>query len=79
MSQETPMAGQENELVEATEQVNRLLHELEGMVDSEQHAALTEFFAEWAVLSAMKATMEMQNVTTASDSSATTDEPGKGA
>jgi hypothetical protein len=58
MSQETPTGG--TEMADAAEQVNKLLHELETMVDAEQHTALTEFFAEWEVLSAMRTTLQMQ-------------------
>lgn len=64
MSQETPMNGSgetETDLAGRTEQVNRLLRDLESMVNVEQHAALTEFFAEWAVLSAMRTTLKMQS------------------
>ena len=64
MSQETPLNGSdgtETDLAGRTEQVNRLLRELEGMVNGEQHSALTEFFAEWAVLSAMRTTLKMQS------------------
>jgi hypothetical protein len=60
MSQETPTNGTQPNLAEATQQVNNLLRELEGIVDSEQHAALTEFFAEWAVLSAMRSTVQTE-------------------
>lgn len=61
MTQET---GAKLTAEDAAQRVNQLLHELEAMVNIEQHEALTELFAEWSVLSAMKTTLEMQKATT---------------
>ena len=82
MSQEMPMTGSgetETDLVGKTEQVNKMLRELEGMVNAEQHAALTEFFAEWAVLSAMRTTLQMQSKTDESGAATSELETEKGA
>lgn len=59
MTQETGTGGAGSNLAEAAEQVNNLLRELEAMVNPEQHEALTEFFSEWSVLSALRTTREM--------------------
>ncbi len=77
MSQETPtnQSSAQAEMTEAVGQVNRLLAELDGMVNSEQHAALTEYFAELAVLSAMR----IRNQTQPQDSSGSDSEtPAEG-
>jgi hypothetical protein len=50
-------------LAQAKDEVNKLLHELESMVDEVQHNSLTNFLAEWAVLSAMRITLALQNKT----------------
>jgi hypothetical protein len=51
---EEMMTGQANH-------ANQLLRELETSLSPEQHTALTKFFAERAVLNAMKIRMAMDN------------------
>ena len=49
------------DLAGARNEVNKLLHELEAMVDPVQHQNLTNFLMEWSVLSAMRTTLALQN------------------
>ena len=63
MSNENSFAGPAEvkpDLAQARNDVNSLLHELESMVDDVQHDTLTNFLAEWAVLSAMRTTLALQ-------------------
>lgn len=52
------------DLLEARNEVNNLLHELETMVDPVQHQNLTNFLVEWSVLSAMRTTLALQDKAT---------------
>ena len=66
-------------LTQARDEANKLLHELETMVDDVQHSTLTNFLAEWAVLSAMRTTLALQNKPAAGgESSWPAGETGKG-
>ena len=67
MSQENMSTGASTDapnLIGMTDEVNKLMHDLENMVNKEQHIALTEVFAEWAVLSAMRSTITAQDSST---------------
>lgn len=64
MTTENLSGGAKPDLTQARDEVNKLLHELENMVDEVQHASLTNYLAEWAVLSAMRTTLALQEKTT---------------
>lgn len=63
MTEESVSGNATSDLIETSEKVNSLLHELETMVSPEQHKAITELLAEWSVLSAMRTTLALQNTT----------------
>ncbi len=54
------MAVGDREIKTQAEKVNQLLHELEPMLDDNQHTVVTELLAERAVLAAMRARVELE-------------------
>lgn len=79
------MAVGDREIKAQAEKVNRLLRELEPMLDDNQHQVVTELFAERAVLAAMRARVELeevakrQNATSENQTAPTEDDQSKGA
>jgi hypothetical protein len=57
------MAVSDREIKAQAQGVNQLLHELEPMLDDNQHQVITELLAERAVLAAMRARVELEEVT----------------
>ncbi|HEX2911183.1 MAG TPA: hypothetical protein VH186_10275 [Chloroflexia bacterium] len=55
-------AVSDREVQAQAQRVNQLLRELEQQLDDNQHAVLTEFFAERAVLSAMKMRVDLEEL-----------------
>jgi len=79
------MAVGDREIKAQAERVNRLLRELEPMLDDNQHQVVTELFAERAVLAAMRARVELeetakrQNPKTETEATSTENDQSKGA
>lgn len=79
------MAVGDREIKAQAEKVNRLLRELEPMLDDNQHQVVTELFAERAVLTAMRARVELEeaakrhNPTSENQTAPTEDDQSKGA
>jgi hypothetical protein len=79
------MAVGDREIKAQAEKVNRLLRELEPMLDDNQHQVVTELFAERAVLAAMRARVELeeaakrQTATSENQTAPTGDDQAKGA
>jgi hypothetical protein len=56
------MSADDREVQAQTQRVNEILRQLEAKLDNNQHAVVTELLAERAVLGAMRAQVELQDL-----------------